>query len=549
MDALSTANTTNLTSSSNATQEKKAPTQSKATEFSSCISEIKTGGESLTCTVGAEGTTIKDKTDQKILRMSPVEEIFQLMREKIRASNITAERKTKLGAEAENLYQDFKTIKQAQDERRRFAQIYIMEGATGVQEDVGRPSSDPDENMALASIVFLTKAAEQITFICVPDGGNRQHTLRLIEELGGKAEVLFEHEEPLEPGVIYISSMVSKEEMSQIGELTKDGREITVLGPPFGEAYLLVKDEDGKSTRKVNIMGAAKIENGKFIGISTNTREEGSESFFIPFAAADVFEKLTFYSSSEMGKMTILFEEYQALRGTALLLTPKDTNQWVANTGEQFLGAFTAIKDFKLPGSMLVKRLDSAKILPAMYGENAGAISNFMREDPGRRLLGFERFLEASQNKLTADTITMDQVIITLEMTVVDWTNESQMKQFLKDRVGKFQEHTVFKDVQELKDSYQKCLDHIDRLCADEAKAVLISILSAFKNVYEEKTVGGWQTTTRDNGKPWEFANFERSFNTKGKQVPYDTLVVYAAALGKPKLDANDGDKALLVIL
>jgi hypothetical protein len=374
--------------------------------------------------------------------------------------------------------------------------------------------------------------------------------LKFIEALDGKAVLLSEHKESLKPGVIYISSMASKEEMSQIDALTKEGREIIVLGPPLGEAHLLVIGENGEFTKKVNIMGVAKVENGKFVGESTNTRERASESFFAHFAAEDAFKKVTFYSSGDMGKMTILFEEYRALRGTSsLLLTKKDSDQWAANTREQFLGAFTAIKDLKLPGSMLAKRLDGAKILAALYGENTSAISNFMKEDPGRRLLGFERFLEASHKKSTADMATIDQEIKELRVTAVDWNNESDVKQFLKDHIGKFQENSVFKDVQELKDSYQKCVGYIDGMSDEEAMVALISILSAFRNVYEEKTVGGWQAAVKGNGNPWEFSNFESSFNTNGKQVPYDSLVVYAAALGKPKLDANDGDKALLLIL
>jgi hypothetical protein len=274
-----------------------------------------------------------------------------------------------------------------------------MEGATGVQKGVGRPSSDPDENMALASIVFLTEVVEQKAVVSVPDEANCQHTFKFIEELGGKAVLLSEYEGLLEPGFIYISSMASKEAMNQIGDLTKEGREITVLGPPLGEAHLLFTGENGESIKKVNIMGAAMVENGKFVGWSTNTREKASESFFAPFATEDAFQKATFYSSSDMGKMTILFEEYQALGGTSLLLTKKDSDQWAANTREQFLGAFTEIKDRKLPGSILAKRLDGAKILTTLYGENASVISNFMKEDPGRRLLGFERFFEASHKK------------------------------------------------------------------------------------------------------------------------------------------------------
>jgi len=138
---------------------------------------------------------------------------------------------------------------------------------------------------------------------------------------------------------------------------------------------------------------------------------------------------------------------------------------------------------------------------------------------------------------------------VCLQRSISDWNNESNVKQFLKDHIGKFQENSAFKDVRELKDSYQKCVSYINGMSAEEAKIALVSILSAFKNVYEEKTVGGWQAAVKDNGNPWELENFESSFTTNGKQVPYDTLVVYAAALGKPKLDADDGDKALLLIL
>jgi hypothetical protein len=290
--------------------------------------------------------------------------------------------------------------------------------------------------------------------------------------------------------------------MWKIGELTKQGKEITVLGPPLGEAYLLVTEENGEFTKRVNIMETAKVENDKFVGSSTNTREKASESFFAPFTAENGFKKVTFYSNSDMEKMTILFEEYQMLEGTSLLLTKKDTNQWAANTREQFLGAFTATKDLKLPGSMLAKRLDGAKILTELYDENACVISNFMKEDTSRRLLRFERFLEASYKKLTADTATIDQEIKKLRVTVVDWNNENDVKQFLKDHIGKFQENGAFKDVQELKNSYQKCIGYIDGMSGEEAKAALVSILSAFKNVYEEKTVGGWHAAVKSNGNP-----------------------------------------------
>jgi hypothetical protein len=64
--------------------------------------------------------------------------------------------------------------------------------------------------MALASIIFLTKAVEQIVVVSVLDGANCQRTLNFIEESGGKAVLLSEHKGPLKPGIIYISSMAQK---------------------------------------------------------------------------------------------------------------------------------------------------------------------------------------------------------------------------------------------------------------------------------------------------------------------------------------------------
>jgi hypothetical protein len=95
-DPLSTSSTSNVTSSSGVIQDNKELTQSKETDLSKHISDLKVGNESLTHTARAKEMTVKEgikanKTTPKALENDSVQANFRLTKVKISESNTKPE--------------------------------------------------------------------------------------------------------------------------------------------------------------------------------------------------------------------------------------------------------------------------------------------------------------------------------------------------------------------------------------------------------------------------------------------------------------------------
>lgn len=413
----------------------------------------------------------------------------------------------------------------------------------------GRPSTDPDENLAIKTILEITRFTQGRCLIVVPDSGNKENTLLFLRSLGCQASDIRQAHVG-EVNQILVASSADEDGDYHYFSPDQESYKAVVLGPPLGKAYEFINNP---FCQKVDIQGDFQADQDRnFIldeggypkGTSTNTRDSSSKDFFR--IAMNRTEPVKTYPSSKMTSF-ISFSEFSGLNRNNTILTPADIQHWLGNTIEQFTTCFSG-KETKLPGSMLSKRLQNSRCLTTLYGEErAGAILSCMREDPKKRILGFELLFQSIlQNQLIVSGDDLVEKIRDLGVNFLDLFDDDKILDWLEDlpQRFKFVSKTINSDVEE---SSQRSIQSVRDMNSDQRKAALFAIFSAFKNIYDEKTIGGWKYANQFNRDPINHVNYEGAYLSGGKQMPYDALALLSACLNVPVEDPFLRDWVLLL--
>ncbi|MEA3118097.1 MAG: hypothetical protein QOI13_1367 [Paraburkholderia sp.] len=430
------------------------------------------------------------------------------------------ERKDALKKSLIELQNDF-----ASAEPRGRTPIYVMEGATGVSHDIGRPSTDPDENMALKAIAFVARQRKEAAVVAVPDAGNEKQTRAFLMSLGARVESLKEGGTP-QPGVIYLARLDDAVQMKEVVNQTAKGREVMVLGPPLGYATKLLTENT-----PVTIMGSAKEVNGKLESLSTNTK--------VPETAEFVREAIRLNAkqipSRTMGPLlAIPLAELE--QGTSLI-TEADKLHWASNSTQQFLGV--------APHLLMTKRLEQggARLL---FAEDMDPATQSKRSpidlDPQGKGLVFQPLL----SQMAAAEPQADELPRACDELGPGYdflrSNDggTTAKKYLRELVGA---HRDNRDKFAATRGYDECLETITAMSDKHAIHAFAAIALAFKSIYDEKTMNAWQNSATP-GHQWRADEFAKGYvDHPGKQVPYDALVVLGPFIGL--LDSS-ADKAAI---
>lgn len=462
-------------------------------------------------------------------------------------------------------------ILRAKTQGMTYPQVYIMEGATQENEVKGRPSSDPDENLALAMIAGLTQVIQQISIIAVPDAPNVEHTIQFFNALGVQAEKMDATKVQLKPGTIYVVPLDDEDLVRHVQKTTPKGGDLILLGPALHHADLLVADEGSIKQGQVTIMGEIKTTKdthgvSRLEGKSTNTDPlKGTNPNFIK-ALQDsktgaLRSNVGCFSSNSMVEANVNLNEVSLLNPQgALLFTSKDRKFWAKNTQEQFLSALTST-NFNMAPSLFGKRLVNSHV-SAFFANSEEAKAKIeeikaSKTKLTKRVLSFESWIKlvgSYSDDGALNPKTLNQFTLQAEMGFVDWSDNASVHNLLIEFIGKFQtDHPVLKTDGDLAESLASCTEEIGRMSSVQKKVALAGIAAALKSIYTDKTVEGWKYAMDQNLNPLFFNSFEKAYIQAGKQVPYDANVCLAHLDPEAKLPENSlkrvyGDMVLLAL-
>lgn len=382
--------------------------------------------------------------------------------------------------------------------------FYIMEGATGVPEDHGRPSTDPDENMALKSIHMLTTYRDEPAIVAVPDEANQKRTTEVLRSWGAKVS---EKGEQLKPGCIRVVSLQDKEEMRDVVDQTAEApREIYVLGPPTGFAI----DTLDENTRDINIMGKARLTPDGVLDkswLSTNTTPEECH----PFVEKALKMGAKAFSSKEMSDLTLSLGEISLFTN---LITKEDKEHWAKNTYEQLVGIGPVV--------LLEKRMDQPGGALEMY-EGEVSLRKLDRRDAKTERFAFLSLLEGL-SKATAKSGSLEDAVEKLGKDSYNWLlaegSDTSAREQLVELINQ-DKSTYTVDQEDL----NTASEIISRLTNSTARITFAATALLMKSIWDEKT-NGW-SASNEPGEQWRAGNFLKAYlDGEGRQVPYDAIVL-----------------------